>query len=93
MHHDINLYNSCYVLFIIRKYDNIFLSSLVSVIGFALSTLSLKLVRKIWQNKKWSFTKFVRLFICEKFEKISTHILTLLTYNNIMNIAQEKREC
>ena len=47
MHHDINLYNSCYVLFIIRKYDNIFLSSLVSVIGFALSTLSLKLVRKI----------------------------------------------
>ena len=38
--------------FIIRKYDNIYLSSLVPVIGFALSTLSLKLVRKIWQNKK-----------------------------------------
>ena len=38
--------------FIIRKYDNIFLSSLVPVIGFALSTLSLKIVRKIWQNKK-----------------------------------------
>lgn len=38
--------------FIIKKYDNIFLSSLVLVIGFALSTLSLKLVRKIWQNKK-----------------------------------------
>ena len=35
---------------------------LVPVIGFALSTLSLKLVRKIWQNKKRSFTKFVRLF-------------------------------
>ena len=38
--------------FIIKKYNNIFLSSLVPVIGFALSTLSLKLVRKIWQNKK-----------------------------------------
>lgn len=38
--------------FIIKKYDNIFLSSLVPVIGFALSTLSLKIVRKIWQNKK-----------------------------------------
>ena len=36
----------------IKKYDNIFLSSLVPVIGFALSTLSLKIVRKIWQNKK-----------------------------------------
>ena len=38
--------------FIIKKYNNIFLSSLVPVIGFALSTLSLKIVRKIWQNKK-----------------------------------------
>jgi len=55
--------------FIIRKYDNIFLSSLVPVIGFALSTLSLKLVRKIWQNKKWSFTKFVRLFYLWKIWK------------------------
>ena len=36
--------------YVIRKYDNIFLSSLVPVIGFALSTLSLKLVRKIWEN-------------------------------------------
>lgn len=36
--------------YFIRKYDNIFLSSLVPVIGFALSTLSLKLVRKIWEN-------------------------------------------
>ena len=34
--------------YVIRKYDNIFLSSLVPVIGFTLSTLSLKLVRKIW---------------------------------------------
>ena len=34
--------------YVIRKFDNIFLSSLVPVIGFTLSTLSLKLVRKIW---------------------------------------------
>ena len=37
--------------YVIRKYDNIFLSSLVPVIGFTLSTLSLKLVRKIWEKK------------------------------------------
>ena len=40
---------------IIKKFDNVFLSSLVPVIGFTLSTLSLKLVRKIWEknyNKK-----------------------------------------
>ena len=37
--------------FLIRNYDNILLSSLVPVIGFTLSTLSLKLVRKIWEKK------------------------------------------
>ena len=37
--------------YIIKKYDNIYLSSLVPVIGFTLSTLSLKLVRKIWERK------------------------------------------
>ena len=31
--------------------SNVFLSSLVPVIGFMLSTLSLGLVRKIWENK------------------------------------------
>ena len=36
--------------YVIRNYDNIFLSSLVPVIGFTLSTLSLKLVRKIWEK-------------------------------------------
>lgn len=36
--------------YVIRKYDNIFLSSLVPVIGFTLSTLSLKLVRKMWEK-------------------------------------------
>ena len=36
--------------YIIKKYDNIFLSSLVPVIGFTLSTLSLKLVRKVWEK-------------------------------------------
>ena len=44
-----------YIVFIIysylvRNYDNIFLSSLVPVIGFTLSTLSLKVVRKIWER-------------------------------------------
>lgn len=34
----------------VRNYDNIFLSSLVPVIGFTLSTLSLKLVRNAWEK-------------------------------------------
>ena len=34
--------------FIIKSIDNVFLSSLVPVIGFLLSTLSLKIIRKIW---------------------------------------------
>ena len=37
--------------YIVRNYDNILLSSLVPVIGFTLSTLSLKLVRKIWEKQ------------------------------------------
>lgn len=36
--------------YIVRNYENIFLSSLVPVIGFTLSTLSLKYVRKIWEK-------------------------------------------
>ena len=36
--------------YVIRNYNNIFLSSLVPVIGFTLSTLSLKLIRKIWEK-------------------------------------------
>lgn len=36
--------------YVIRNYDNIFLSSLVPVIGFTLSTISLKFVRKIWEK-------------------------------------------
>lgn len=36
--------------YLIRKYDNIFLSSLVPVIGFTLSTVSLKMIRKIWES-------------------------------------------
>ena len=35
----------------VNKSNNIFLSSLVPVIGFFLSTLSLKLVRKLWEKK------------------------------------------
>ena len=38
--------------FIVRKYDNIFFSSIIPVIGFTLSTLSIKLVRNIWQKNK-----------------------------------------
>lgn len=36
--------------FVIDKISNIWLSSLVPVIGFTLSTLSLGLVRKIWEK-------------------------------------------
>ena len=35
----------------ISKINNVFLSSLVPVIGFTLSTLSLKAIRKIWEKK------------------------------------------
>ena len=38
--------------YLIRKIDNVWLSSLVPVIGFTLSTLSLKLIRKIWEKNK-----------------------------------------
>ena len=37
--------------FTIQQVSNIFLSSLVPVIGFTLSTLSLGFVRKIWERK------------------------------------------
>lgn len=40
----------CYTL-LISKISNVFLSSLVPVIGFTLSTLSLKFVRKLWEKK------------------------------------------
>lgn len=35
----------------ISKISNVWLSSLVPVIGFELSTLSLKAVRKVWEKK------------------------------------------
>ena len=35
--------------YVIRYWSNIFLSSLVPVIGFTLSTLSLRFVRKLWE--------------------------------------------
>ena len=37
--------------YITSKISNIWLSSIVPVIGFTLSTLSLSLVRKIWEKK------------------------------------------
>ena len=36
--------------YLIRYFDNIFLSSLVPVIGFTLSTLSVRYIRKIWEK-------------------------------------------
>lgn len=38
--------------YIIKSISNIFLSSIVPVIGFFLSTLSLKLIRKVWEKNK-----------------------------------------
>lgn len=38
--------------YIISEYSNIILSSLVPVIGFTLSTLSLSFIRKAWQKNK-----------------------------------------
>ena len=35
---------------LIRRYDYVFLTSLVPVIGFALSTLSLKAIRTVWEK-------------------------------------------
>ena len=37
--------------YVISNFSNIWLSSLVPVIGFTLSTLSLGLIRKIWEKK------------------------------------------
>ena len=37
--------------YLVRNYDNVLFSSIVPVIGFILSTLSLKLIRKIWKSK------------------------------------------
>ncbi len=37
--------------FTIQRVSNVFLSSLVPVIGFTLSTLSLGFVRKIWERR------------------------------------------
>lgn len=37
--------------FLIREYNYVLLTSLVPVIGFTLSTLSLKIIRKIWETK------------------------------------------
>lgn len=41
--------------FTISKISNVWLSSLVPVIGFTLSTLSLGLVRKIWEKRRGKY--------------------------------------
>ncbi len=38
--------------YIVRNYNKILLSSFVPVIGFVLSTLSLKIVRKVWERSR-----------------------------------------
>lgn len=38
--------------YFIREYNNIFLSSLVPVIGFTLSTFSIKYIKNIWIKNK-----------------------------------------
>ena len=38
--------------YFISKVSNVFLTSLVQVIGFVLSTLSLNAIRKIWEKKQ-----------------------------------------
>ena len=37
--------------YLTNKINNIFLSSLVPVIGFTLSTASLNIIRKLWEKK------------------------------------------
>ena len=37
--------------YMINKISNIYLSSVVPVIGFMLSTLSLRLIRRVWENR------------------------------------------
>ncbi len=39
--------------YLISKYSNIFLTSLVPVIGFVLSTLSLNVIRNRWKKKEY----------------------------------------
>ncbi len=43
--------------YVIKAFDNIFLSSLVPVIGFTLSQLSLKLVRNMWEKNENTISK------------------------------------
>ena len=38
--------------YLVRNFDSILLISLVPVIGFGLSTLSLDLIEKIWETKR-----------------------------------------
>lgn len=38
--------------FMIKRVSNVWLSSLVPVLGFALSTLSLKYIRNVWESKR-----------------------------------------
>ena len=37
---------------VIKRFDNIIFNSLVPVIGFILSTLSIKFIRKLWEKRQ-----------------------------------------
>ena len=45
--------------YLINKNNNIWLSSLVPVIGFTLSTVSLNLVRTVWEKNRKQYYKAV----------------------------------
>ena len=38
--------------FVIRNYNKVLLSSLVPVMGFGLSTLSITIIRRIWEKRR-----------------------------------------
>lgn len=50
MYYVFNLHCSNIIFTIYSKINNVFLSSLVPVIGFTLSTLSLNAIRKLWEK-------------------------------------------
>lgn len=63
--------------YLVKQYDSIFLTSLVPVIGFTLSTLSLKIVRKIWENKKININQCLFFYICNIIFFKITNVLCL----------------
>ena len=83
----------------LNKMSNIWLSSLVPVIGFTLSTLSLKFVRNIWEKKNKDWKIFKNLLLNNKItvimiknkreENIMNMIISLCTMNNRHQVWRE----